>query len=63
VGIDQIINNAAKMRQMTGVQFNLRIVFSWQPTADRTIRVHSRQKTGLQNTPGLKVVVPSTVYD
>jgi pyruvate dehydrogenase E1 component beta subunit len=27
VGIDQIINNAAKMRQMTGGQFNVPIVF------------------------------------
>src|SRR5690625_6428286 len=28
VGIDQIINNAAKMRQMSGGQFNISIVFS-----------------------------------
>jgi pyruvate dehydrogenase E1 component beta subunit len=27
LGIDQIINNAAKMRQMTGGQFNVPIVF------------------------------------
>jgi len=27
VGIDQIINNAAKMRQMSGGQFNIPIVF------------------------------------
>jgi pyruvate dehydrogenase E1 component beta subunit len=27
VGIDQIINNAAKMRQMTGGQFNVPIFF------------------------------------
>jgi pyruvate dehydrogenase E1 component beta subunit len=32
VGIDQIINNAAKMRQMTGGQFNVPIVFRG-PTA------------------------------
>jgi pyruvate dehydrogenase E1 component beta subunit len=30
VGIDQIINNAAKMRQMTGGQFNVPIVFRGQ---------------------------------
>jgi pyruvate dehydrogenase E1 component beta subunit len=32
VGIDQIINNAAKMRQMTGGQFNVPIRFRG-PTA------------------------------
>ena len=32
VGIDQIINNAAKMRQMSGGQFNIPIVFRG-PTA------------------------------
>jgi pyruvate dehydrogenase E1 component beta subunit len=37
VGIDQIINNAAKMRQMTGGQFNVPIVFRG-PTASWTIR-------------------------
>jgi pyruvate dehydrogenase E1 component beta subunit len=34
VGIDQIINNAAKMRQMTGGQFNVPIVFVEQLRQD-----------------------------
>jgi pyruvate dehydrogenase E1 component beta subunit len=65
VGIDQIINNAAKMRQMTGGQFNVPIVFRG-PTASagQLGATHSQAlENWFANTPGLKVVVPSTVYD
>jgi pyruvate dehydrogenase E1 component beta subunit len=34
VGIDQIINNAAKMRQMTGGQFNVPIFVAQQLRQD-----------------------------
>jgi pyruvate dehydrogenase E1 component beta subunit len=64
VGIDQIINNAAKMRQMTGGQFNVPIVFVVQQLR-QTIRCNALTalENWFANTPGLKVVVPSTVYD
>ena len=65
VGIDQIINNAAKIRQMSGGQFNCPIVFRG-PTASagQLAATHSQAfENWFANTPGLKVVVPSTVYD
>lgn len=65
VGIDQIINNAAKMRQMSGGQFNIPIVFRG-PTASagQLGATHSQAfESWYANTPGLKVVVPSTPYD
>lgn len=65
VGIDQIINNAAKMRQMSGGQFNIPIVFRG-PTASagQLAATHSQAfENWFANTPGLKVVVPSNPYD
>ncbi|WP_121966853.1 pyruvate dehydrogenase complex E1 component subunit beta [Myroides sp. N17-2] len=65
VGIDQIINNAAKMRQMSGGQFNIPIVFRG-PTASagQLGATHSQAfENWFANVPGLKVVVPSNVYD
>jgi len=65
VGIDQIINNAAKMRQMSGGQFNIPIVFRG-PTgsAGQLGATHSQAfESWFANTPGLKVVVPSNPYD
>lgn len=65
VGIDQIINNAAKMRQMSGGQFNIPIVFRG-PTASagQLGATHSQAfENWFANVPGLKVVVPSTPYD
>ena len=65
VGIDQIINNAAKMRQMSGGQFNIPIVFRG-PTASagQLGATHSQAfENWYANVPGLKVVVPSNVYD
>ncbi len=65
VGIDQIINNAAKMRQMSGGQFNIPIVFRG-PTASagQLAATHSQAfENWYANTPGLKVIVPSTPYD
>ncbi|WP_255409750.1 MULTISPECIES: pyruvate dehydrogenase complex E1 component subunit beta [Aquimarina] len=65
VGIDQIINNAAKMRQMSGGQFNIPIVFRG-PTASagQLGATHSQAfENWFANTPGLKVVVPSNPKD
>ena len=65
VGIDQIINNAAKIRQMSGGQFNCPIVFRG-PTASagQLGATHSQAfESWYANCPGLKVVVPSNPYD
>ena len=65
VGIDQIINNAAKIRQMSGGQFNCPIVFRG-PTgsAGQLGATHSQAfENWYANTPGLKVIVPSNPYD
>lgn len=65
VGIDQIINNAAKLRQMSGGQFNMPIVFRG-PTASagQLGATHSQAfENWYANVPGLKVVVPSNPYD
>ncbi len=65
VGIDQIINNAAKIRQMSGGQINCPIVFRG-PTASagQLAATHSQAfENWFANTPGLKVVVPSNPKD
>ena len=65
VGIDQIINNAAKIRQMSGGQFNCPIVFRG-PTASagQLAATHSQAfENWFANTPGLKVIVTSNPYD
>ncbi len=65
VGIDQIINNAAKMHQMSGGQFNIPIVFRG-PTASagQLGATHSQAfENWFANTPGLKVVIPSNPKD
>ena len=65
VGIDQIINNAAKIRQMSGGQFKCPIVFRG-PTASagQLAATHSQAfESWFANCPGLKVIVPSNPYD
>jgi len=65
VGIDQIINNAAKIRQMSGGQFPCPIVFRG-PTgsAGQLAATHSQAfESWYANCPGLKVVVPSNPAD
>lgn len=65
VAIDQIINNAAKIYQMSGGQFNIPIVFRG-PTgsAGQLAATHSQNfESWYANCPGLKVVVPSNPYD
>lgn len=65
VAIDQVINNAAKIYQMSGGQFNIPIVFRG-PTgsAGQLAATHSQCfESWYANCPGLKVVVPSNPYD
>src|SRR3989337_4329934 len=65
VGIDQIINGAAKMMSMSGGQFNIPIVFRG-PTGNAGMlsSQHSQNfENWFANCPGLKVVVPSNPYD
>ncbi len=65
VGIDQIINNAAKMRQMSGGNINIPIVFRGPSgSAGQLAATHSQSfENWFANTPGLKVIVPSNPYD
>lgn len=65
VAIDQIINGAAKIKSMSGGQFNVPIVFRG-PTgnAGQLGAQHSQNfENWYANTPGLKVIVPSNPYD
>jgi pyruvate dehydrogenase E1 component beta subunit len=65
VAIDQIINSAAKIKSMSGGQFNVPIVFRG-PTgnAGQLGAQHSQNfENWYANTPGLKVIVPSNPYD
>lgn len=65
VAIDQVINNAAKMYQMSGGQFNIPIVFRGpSQTAGQLGATHSQSfENWYANTPGLKVVSVSTPKD
>jgi pyruvate dehydrogenase E1 component beta subunit len=65
VAIDQVINAAAKIYQMSGGQFNVPIVFRG-PTASagQLAAQHSQAfENWYANCPGLKVIVPSNPYD
>ncbi len=65
VAIDQIVNNAAKIYQMSGGQFNVPIVF--RGPGGPAVQVGSQHSQSLESyyahVPGLKVVMPSTAYD
>ena len=65
VAIDQIINNAAKIFQMSGGQFNIPMVF--RGPSGPAVQVGSQHSQALEafyaHVPGLKVVMPSTAYD
>ena len=65
VAIDQVVNSAAKLYQMSGGQFNIPMVFRG-PTgsAGQLGAQHSQAfENWYANCPGLKVVVPSNPYD
>jgi pyruvate dehydrogenase E1 component beta subunit len=65
VAIDQIVNNAAKIYQMSGGQFCVPIVF--RGPGGPAVQVASQHSQSLESfyahVPGLKVVMPSTAYD
>ncbi len=65
VAIDQIINNAAKIFQMSGGQYNIPMVF--RGPSGPAVQVGSQHSQALESfyahVPGLKVVMPSTAYD
>lgn len=65
VAIDQIINNAAKMREMSGGQLKVPIVIRGAGGAAHQLgSQHSQSVESLYtNWPGLKVVMPSTPAD
>lgn len=65
VAIDQIVNNAAKIYQMSAGQFHIPIVF--RGPNGPAVQVGSQHSQALESfyshVPGLKVVAPSTPYD
>ncbi len=65
VGFDQIVNNAPKIRHMSGGQFKIPIVFRGiSGPGQQLAATHSWTIDALlTHVPGLKVVVPSTPHD
>jgi pyruvate dehydrogenase E1 component beta subunit len=65
VAIDQIVNNAAKIYQMSAGQFTVPIVF--RGPGGPAVQVASQHSQALESfyahVPGLKVMMPSTAYD
>lgn len=65
VAFDQIINNAASIRYMSGGQINCPIVIRGPANGGTNVgATHSHTPENfIANTPGLKVVCPSNAYD
>src|SRR5688572_9331851 len=65
VAIDQIVNNAAKIRQMSGGQFTIPIVFRGPSGAAAQVASQHSQafEAYYAYVPGLKVIMPSTPMD
>src|SRR3954471_3881277 len=65
VAADQLINNAAKIRQMSGGQFKVPIVFRGPGgAANQLAAQHSQALEHIwTNIPGLKVIAPGTNKD
>ncbi len=65
LALDQVINNAAKMRHMSGGQLKCPIVFRGpNGPAEFLSSQHSQAfQSLLVHVPGLKVVAPATAYD
>src|SRR3954465_9742523 len=65
VAFDQILNNAAKLRQMSGGQFNCPIVFRGPNASAR--QVGSQHSTAMEHfyatIPGIKVLAPAFPAD
>ena len=65
LAMDQIINHAAKMLQMSGGQYHCPIVFRGpNGSASQLAATHSQSfETMYAHIPGLKVITPSNPYD
>jgi len=65
VAFDQILNNAANLRYMSGGQINVPIVIRGPANGGTNVgSTHSHTPENvLANHPGIKVVVPATAYD
>ncbi len=65
MAIDQVVNNAAKMRHMSGGQLKTPVVFRGpNGPAEYLSSQHSQAlQTYYAHVPGLKVVAPATPYD
>jgi len=65
LAMDQIANQAAKIRYMFGGQLNAPVVIRSPFGAGRSIAAHHSQslEAWFMHTPGLKIAVPSTAYD
>lgn len=65
LAMDQIVNQAAKIRYMTGDSLNVPLVIRTQGGAGRGVAAQHSQslEAWFYHIPGLKVVMPSTSYD
>jgi pyruvate dehydrogenase E1 component beta subunit len=65
LALDQIVNNAATMRHMSGGQFSIPLVVRMATGAGRQLAAqHAHSLEGwLAHIPGIRVVVPATVAD
>jgi len=65
LAMDQIVNQAAKIRYMTGDNLNVPLVIRTQGGAGRGIAAQHSQslEAWFYHVPGLKVVMPATSYD
>jgi pyruvate dehydrogenase E1 component beta subunit len=65
VAIDQIVNSAAKMLNMSGGQFSVPIVFRGPSGSAGSLGAQHSQvfESWYANVPGLKVISPSNPYD
>ena len=65
LALDQIVNNAATIRHMSGGQFSIPLVIRMATGAGRQLAAqHAHSLEGwLAHVPGIRVVVPATVAD
>ena len=65
LALDQIVNNAATLRHMSGGQFGVPLVIRMTTGAGRQLAAqHSHSLEGwYAHIPGLRVVAPATVED
>jgi len=65
LAMDQIVNQAAKIRYMTGDSLNVPLVIRTQGGAGRGVAAQHSQslEAWFYHVPGLKVVMPATAYD